>query len=506
MNKITFLLLLLILYTGMLVAQDGAYDTSFGDNGIVLTDLGGYKSGALDITQQTDGKLLVTAYMYESDDYNLYLLRYLSNGSLDSSFGDNGKVIVSTTESFGNIASYVQNNNKILISIQNNDPYFVKRYTSSGELDTSFANNGTLNPVIPEQYSGRLQVLDDGNLIVIGGFVSNSNTSSIAVQKYLPNGTIDTSFGTNGVAEVEIPYIQENPIVSRRFKIYNDGSILILGSRTSDTQATTQLIFIKILPDGSLDGSFGTNGTFFYDIATPDGGSVNTVFDIDENGKIIVAGSIGSCLRGINPFLKRFLPTGPIDTTFGDNGSANPPENWFYSNPFQLKIQGNNRILIGWNSHRCDPQNLSFFISRVYENGTIDSSFSLEENTIGLQPNSSGSFILQDNGKIVTSGTTSVPFVNDNGEVYIGRHVNDPLGIPEENITPITVFPNPSNGIFNLKSQQPINSPYTVSDINGRILLKSTFEGSENQLELSSFSTGVYFLKVSGSTIKLLKQ
>lgn len=92
MNKITLIVLSLLLNAGILFAQDGAYDTTFGDDGIVLTDLGGFQSGALGVTQQTDSKLLVTAYDWDGEDeYRTYLLRYLSDGSLDPSFGVDGK-------------------------------------------------------------------------------------------------------------------------------------------------------------------------------------------------------------------------------------------------------------------------------------------------------------------------------------------------------------------------------------------------------------------------------
>ncbi|MCG2429977.1 T9SS type A sorting domain-containing protein [Aequorivita xiaoshiensis] len=500
MNKITLIFLSLLLNVGILFAQDGAYDTSFGDDGIVLTDLGGIQSGALGVIQQTDSKLLVTAYNWDgADDYTMYLLRYLSDGNLDPSFGDDGKVITNST--YGASTPYIQNNN-IIVAGQYNNTYLVKRYTNSGELDTSFADNGTLAPFISGQ-NARIQIFDDNSFVIEGGFQSNGTTSSLTLQKYLPNGTIDTSFGTNGVAEAEIPFIQENPSVSRRFKIQNDGSILILGDRKLASAA--QLIFIKFLADGSLDSSFGNNGTYFYEIASSTAGSIVAVFDIDENGKIIVAGSIGSCQLGVYPFIKRFLPSGPIDTTFGDSGSANTPEAWDHSNPFQVTFQENNRILIGWNQNICVPEAFSFMVSRIYENGYIDSSFSLEENTIGLQPNSSYSFILQDDGKIITTARTSIPLVNNNGDAYIGRHQNNPLGIAEENISPITVFPNPSNGVFNLKNQKFINSPFTVNDINGRTLLSGNFLGAENRVDLSSFSTGMYFLKISGTTIKLLR-
>jgi len=500
MNKITCILLIFLMNVVILTAQDGAYDTSFGDEGVVLTDLGGVQSGALGITQQINGKLLVTAYDWDgADNYTMYLLRYLSNGDLDPSFGDGGKVVILSDYSL--LTPHIQSNN-ILTAGRHNNVYEVKRYTSSGELDASFGDNGTLAQNIQGQNT-HFQILDNDSFIMGDGFQSNETSSLLMLKKYLPDGGLDSLFGNNGIAVGEISFVDNNPVFSD-FKVHDDGHIYILARR--ETNQAEQMIIMKFLPDGSLDNSFGVNGASFYDFMSPLGGTVVVNFDIADDGKIIVAGSIGSCQSSISPFLKRFLPNGQIDTTFGNSGSASLPESLNHSNTFQVSIQQNNRILVGWNLNWCYPEGHSFTITRFFENGSIDSSFSLEENTIGIQPNASRSFILQDDGKIVTSARTNVPLINNNGTLYIGRHLNNPLSITEYTIAEVVVFPNPSNGIFNLRSQLPLNDTFTIRDVNGRILTSGVCIGIDSQVNLSSFPAGIYFLKIADSTIKLLKQ
>ncbi|MCG2429976.1 T9SS type A sorting domain-containing protein [Aequorivita xiaoshiensis] len=511
MNKITLIFLSLLLNVGILFAQDGAYDSSFGDDGIVLTDWGETISGALHVVQQADNKLLVIAYKAEEGsprNNTLYLLRYLPDGSLDQSFGDNGKTEIGETLGYFNLtieytASF-QNDNKIIVGGQFNDVYTIKRYTTSGELDASFAANGTLYPGV---LGTNFKILDDDSFIMQGIFRSTDSTCAVSLHKYLPDGAIDTAFGVDGIAEAILPNAgpidhNENAHGSSKFKINSDGSILVLGWRYPHQQPG-QLMFIKFLADGSLDNSFGSGGKSFDTIENEYLGSISAYYDIAENGKIVVAGSIGGCQYGTHPFIKRYLPDGSVDPTFWETII---PLEWDFSRPFKIVIQENNSILIGLNKNGCYPPLVHFLITRIFENGHIDSSFSLEENNVGLQPNFSSSFILQHDGKIVTTGTTWVPQVTNFGDAYIGRHQNDPLNILENNITTISVFPNPSNGIFNLKSQEPINRQYNVSDINGRVLLNGSFQDVENQIDLSYFSTGMYFLKISGTTVKLLKQ
>ncbi len=170
----------------------GTLDTTFNATGIVTSAIPSISStidgGSLGL--QRDGKIIV-GHTFNSDgnDY-LMLTRYLGNGTLDLDFGQGTGVITTPLGYSGSSnALAVQPNGKIIVSgysssnISDNDKITVIRYNSDGSLDTTFNNTGIITTTIASEasYSYALALQSDGK-IVVGG---RANDGHFAVIRYL---------------------------------------------------------------------------------------------------------------------------------------------------------------------------------------------------------------------------------------------------------------------------------------------------------------------------------
>jgi len=484
-----FLCSILFFLPLMMFSQDGTFDPTFGDNGYILTN-NDTTCSAYDLVQQTDEKLVVTAGEHWSQNEIPSLIRYHTDGTLDLTFGDNG----STLTGIGRGKVDLQSNEKIIVGGISEDTYVTRRYTDLGVLDTSFADNGTLEPI---GNASLMTVLDDNNLLLIGLEIDGTD-GSIILQKYLPNGAIDVNFGANGISS--IPVLAEGLSLSR-FMIQNDGSILVLLTRGHYN--SPEVILIKVLATGFIDSSFGNNGFTIKNIpVTPGYGESISArgIDVAQNGNIFICGKSGTRQTGINPYLLRFLPNGQIDGSFGDNGFYYLPNNFRWPIPFQMIIQENGRILIAQIKDPYEPGYV-FSISRHFPNGSIDPSFTLDE----LESDQIWGYgiIMQSDGKIVGFGRK----LDTSCSMFIGRYNNNPLGVPEFETEEFTVFPNPSEGLFTLKSNSDFDSEttYVVTDISGKVIQKGVLQNSETTIDLSEAQNGMYFLKTTNNVIRLLK-
>jgi len=140
---------------------DGTLDTSFGDSGQVMTDVGISGSNATGVALQKDGKIVVAGYAVNNSgtNYDFACVRYNTDGKVDQSFGDGGKVMTSVGQGDGKANSVaVQSDGKIIVagsvyfgdvtvagSVYVGDSKFaVVRYEASGKLDMSFNAAGSV--------------------------------------------------------------------------------------------------------------------------------------------------------------------------------------------------------------------------------------------------------------------------------------------------------------------------------------------------------------------------
>lgn len=231
---------------------NGKLDETFDGDGIIVIDAatGNRDDMARDVAIQSDGKIVSAGYADLSSTVNddFALLRVNTNGSLDTSFGDNGKVVTNFANRDDNAeALVIQPDGKLVAGGVARTPgstpvgnidFGLVRYNTNGSLDTTFGDNGKVitNVVIntsatskPDQLND-LVLQADGKIIAVGNCagVDGSGKNDFAMVRYNANGTVDTSFGDNGRVTTDWNEISDDAAYT--VQIQSNGNIILMGS------------------------------------------------------------------------------------------------------------------------------------------------------------------------------------------------------------------------------------------------------------------------------------
>jgi uncharacterized delta-60 repeat protein len=300
---------------------DGTLDTGFGTGGIATTDLGGPDDQALDAALLPDNGIVAVG---RTDALGILkttfgVVRYLPDGTPNTNFGTGGIV---TTPFFGKGAAAnavaVQSDGKIVVAgfadqaSGINSDFALARYNADGTLDQSFDGDGIVTTDLSGQDDDAraVAVQPDGKIVVAG-----TAGEDIAVARYMPNGKLDTTFGNGGFKVTDLGSVD----VATGVALTPSGQILLAGY-TIGAKLNNDFLLARYSTNGSLDTTFGTNGTTKTDISGADDFAEDLT--TDAAGRIIVVGESTSPTSP--PFtdmaLARYHPDGTPDTSFATNG------------------------------------------------------------------------------------------------------------------------------------------------------------------------------------------
>ena len=295
---------------------DGTLDTSFDGNGIVTTSIGNNILIPTDIAIQNDGKIVITGTMYISSDSgtdsdeSIFVMRYNSDGTLDTSFDDDGIVITTIESDAQSYALAIQNDGKIVIT---GDPIIV-RYNTDGTIDTGFGNEGII--VTAAGYVlASIAIQSDGKIVLAGVHSPDSGNGNILVMRCNPDGTLDTSFDDDGVAITEI----DNDAESYAVAIQNDGKIVVTGETWTGNNFDSNIIVIRYNPDGSEDISFGDDGIVITSIDSQ-AGAYDIAIQNDNNIVVTGTSTVQGNSRDYALTVVRYNISGTLDTNFDGDG------------------------------------------------------------------------------------------------------------------------------------------------------------------------------------------
>ena len=287
---------------------NGSLDTTFGGGGIVVfaEDNGGPAFG---LAIQTDGKIIVAS----PTSLKLDVFRYNTNGTLDTTFGSGG--IVSTNAAgllIGSIPGGVAvlSSGKILVAVGG----VLLRFLTDGQLDSSFGTGGVARLLSSAQ---TLALLSSGKPLVASTF----NFTAGAATRYNLNGGLDTSFGVNGQAPSFGETLAIAPLSSGKFILAGT-----LDSAVPSSSGTTPqgFLLVRYNANGTIDTTFGTHGAVVTTF-TRNNYSAALALAVQSNGDIVAAGVTEATNpvlgAGASDFgLARYTPNGQLDTSFGNNG------------------------------------------------------------------------------------------------------------------------------------------------------------------------------------------
>jgi uncharacterized delta-60 repeat protein len=182
---------------------DGTLDTSFGGDGKVTTNFTGGDDRADLLAVQADGKIVAAGTAGFSRNARFALARYNTDGTLDTSFGGDGKVRTDFTSAFdGAFAVAVQpGDQKIVAAGQAGRRLGVARYSTDGSLDSTFSGNGKVATDFTGgiDYADDVEIQSDGKIVAAGTANFTGANSKFALARYNADGTLDSSFDGNGL-------------------------------------------------------------------------------------------------------------------------------------------------------------------------------------------------------------------------------------------------------------------------------------------------------------------
>lgn len=264
---------------------DGTPDTSFGGDGKVTTEVAiGQDDFATAVALQTDGKIVVAGYSGAAGaNRDFIVLRYNSDGSLDTSFDSDGKVLTDMGTDYDYAQTVaIQTDGKIVLG-GDVMGFSLARYNGNGSLDTSFDFDGKTSVAFGMGARG-LALQSDGKIVMVGYDYDANNEYDFALARFNSDGSLDTSFDGDGMTQTDFSSSADSAYT---VMVQADGKIIAGG--TSDQSGTTDFALVRYNSDGSLDTAFDTDGR----VTTDFGGATNEIaYDgvLQANGRIVLAG------------------------------------------------------------------------------------------------------------------------------------------------------------------------------------------------------------------------
>jgi len=412
-SKSLLLILGISLLTYTIVrAASGDLDPTFSGDGKLTLDIGVWNERARAVTIQPDGKIIAVGKHYISYEWgggesDILMVRLTSNGTLDTSFSGDGKL----TTDFGEyeMASDVaiQSDGKIVVAGQTCNhrgtcDLALIRYNTNGSPDTAFGNNG----IVIVDFGGGdngivgLAIQPDGK-IVVAGYMQNSGYYDFAVHRFNPNGTPDTTFSGDGM--LNTGFGSGRVDVSYDLKI-RSGKIVVAGATCDSNEENCNFALARYTANGALDTTFSTDGKLITDFGGDDRG---TAIVIQSNGKIVVAGNSGKPANS-SIALARYNSNGSLDTTFSGDGKVTTNFTpGFQADAWDLVIQTDGRIVVIGSTGNKGGRD--FALVRYMSNGSLDTTFGVGgklttdfggEDEVGM------ALAIQENGRIIAAGWT----------------------------------------------------------------------------------------------------
>ena len=448
---------------------DGSLDLSFNGSGFKIIDCDPGDDMCSDMKLQNDGKIVLMVQVDDTSSLPIdqrfftYLVRLNTDGTFDNTFGSAGKVKIDSTGTYSeglNSSIAIKDDGKIIVTqayIISLSPFpanidvAVLQFNADGTLDNSF---GTSGRTVFGFYAGdgprSIAIQSDDKIVIAGdaynpaGMVVPYNTlTDIFVARLNSNGTIDSSFATNGIYTTTVG--TENDRLDEVL-IQPDGNILVSGAFQVGPLSDDDydLFTLRLLPNGTKDTTYGNAGFSLWRVSNIHTYEGAHAMLLQNDGKIVIASSIHTGLQHVDFALTRFLSDGTLDSSFATNGSL------------------------------------------------------ITNMVMGEQPED---MVFQSDGKLVVSGVTAAcntcPLRNityrfDNLNVISGL---DPI----QEANPIRIYPNPASNYFKIGFSGRI-SQVELYNVGGQQIIAAK---NSKIIDVSGIASGLYFYKITNDEGKL---
>ncbi len=351
---------------------DGTLDPTFGTNGTAQVNLSGGISRARAVLAQAQKTLVGGVCIDPNGILSLGIARFLSNGTLDSSFGNNG--LINTNFDGGMFllrAMALDLNGNIIVAGTDHSQEAMARFSANGVLDTSFGNGGEALAALPYGHviSGII-ILPDGSILAGG---------DSALARFDTSGNLDPSFGVGGFVQFGYGPVRGIAVQAdghilvagtdggggviarftstgqfdpgffafsnfspdtqngefRKVIIAPDGTIYGIGHAYNAVNDKHDMIVASFNSDGSVNRNFGVNGLAIESFSPAGSNDILNSAVVLDTGQILAVGSSVPSVAGVRFALIRLNTDGSLDTTFGTDG--------LYTPEFPSTVGGNQR-------------------------------------------------------------------------------------------------------------------------------------------------------------------
>jgi len=377
---------------------NGSLDKSFGNGGVIITDLGSDDDIPYAVVVQNNGRIIAAGQSFVNGVSQFALIRYNPNGTTDMSFGKKGIVFTN----FGNTSSInalALNPNGKIIAVGNyfngsNGDFAIAQYNSDGTLDPSFNGTGEVVADFGNSDNAVSAAIQKDGMIVVGGYyVDASYNSHFEIARFQASGSLDVSFNGSGYTTTDFGNSQD---YLAAIAIQSNGGI-VAGGYTYDVNGISDLALARFTSQGAIDNNFGNAGR---QVTNIDGGYdfMNCLL-VQSNGKILSGGYNSSGANYLT--LVQYNTNGTLNTDFGSGGyiiGYYPAKDITYSNVF---VQTDEKLVT--NGQTYDGATIQNILSRFNQDGSVDKSYGQK----GIA-NSGGFYAaMQSDNKVVNAGYTN---------------------------------------------------------------------------------------------------
>ena len=395
------------------ISLPAGIDTGFGIAGkATLEGFGGDRSG---MALQADGKIVMVGGTF----VDFILARFNADGSIDRSFGIDGKVTTDMGSGLRQeeaLAVAIQSDGKIIVvgyaAIDATPPapnlpstFAIARYNSDGTLDTGFGTGGRVSGNV-NGLARTVAIQPDGKIVLAGDFEielpDGTFASDIVVARFNANGSLDLPFGTSGTGQVATD-VGGAPNSGRNVVLQPNGAIVVSGTPQcgSSQPGCNHTDVVRYNANGTLDASFGIGGKLILADVEAGAGLVR-----QPDGKLVLVGTLAQATvpASARILLVRRNGDGSPDTGFGSAGAASTAlsEN---ASAGGIALQPNGKLVVV--GTRAFSSNANFIVARYNDDGSLDTGFA---NAGALSIDFFGftdigeSVLVQPDGRIVVGG------------------------------------------------------------------------------------------------------
>jgi uncharacterized delta-60 repeat protein len=421
--------------SGAVTAPSGTVVTHFGPNG--TTDAGNA------LTLLTNGKYLVVGSSTDASAGSPFAaIRYNADGTIDNTFGLNGKLSIAFVSGAG--ANYAQaaavavlaNGSMVLAgssTVVGEIPQLaLARTGSTGDLDTSFDVDGRAVQKVSAaitlaDQAAALAVLADGQMLVGGTFGLD-----MGVARFNTDGSLDTQFGSSGRAITDMGGTNDSVYA---MVVQEDGRIVVAGGTVAGApfERSANFALVRYTAAGLLDTSFSGDGRLTTDFGAAENA---TCIVVQPDGKLVVAGSSGDGIA-----VARYNVDGSLDTSFDADGLRTISVG-LRASAKSLVLQADGKLVLVGQTFAANDYD--FALVRLNADGSLDTGFGVTgivTTNLGSDDFANGA-VVQSDGKIVVAGASGSDFAiaryNPNGSLDTSFGTAD-------NTPPLAISFSPAN-------------------------------------------------------------